>query len=237
AAATDNPNKSFVNRVIYPASATCAPVSGADGCLVPTATRRLGAINIATLPRNWEGPGGWKGGNPWNGYFLSIVNYQDDVSAPVGRNELASSSSGTAVPDPTSVQSGTLYYWNPATSSYSSLPVDSASLATLSLDFTHTQNVGGRNVTVRICFGSTVPACPGAASAQPIPATISTASTAGGAGNLSKLESTAQATPPKVTISYRIVVDGSTKVDLLIAVNLGTLEARGVYAPAPAQGS
>jgi len=223
--------------VIYPSSATCAPVSGADGCLVPTVARRFGTINIGTLPRNWEGPGGWKGGNPWNGYFLSIVNYQDDVSAPVGRNALASSSVGTAVPNPTASASGTVYYWNPATSSYASLPVGSASLATLSVDFSYTQSVGGHTVTVRICFGSTIPACPAGASASPIPATTSTAYTPGGLGNLSRLESTAQSTPPKLTVAYQISVDGSTKVDLLLAVNLGTLEARGVYSPAPAQGS
>ncbi len=229
------PTKAFVDHVLYPESSTmypslagCAPASGADGCLEQSAVRRLGTINLGGLPSGIAAPANWGGTNAWNGYLVSIVGYADQVAAPVGRQVLASSSSGSAVPAPSaSVTGGTVYYWNG--SGYSSLSATSGGLvaALEASSVTATGTVGGKTVTV------TISVVPGSVAA----ATTATASTVGGAGNLSRTEASAQATPPRLALRYQVQINGATEVDLTITVNLRTMEARGIYAPAPLEGS
>jgi hypothetical protein len=69
------------------------------------------------------------------------------------------------------------------------------------------------------------------------PATTAVKTTVDGAGNLSRTESSAQTTPPKLTVRYEVWVDGNNVVALDVVVNLKTMEARGVYGPAPLPGS
>lgn len=237
AEASGDPDKTFVDHVLYNESSTmlpgiagCAPVSGADGCLEQSAVRRFGAINLGGLPSSVAGPANWSGANAWNGYLVSIVGYADQVAAPVGRQVLGSSGSGTAVPAPTaSVTAGTVYYWNPATGSYASLAATSESLvaALEASTVTATATVNGKTVTVTISVEA----------GSVTKATTATSTTVGGTGNLSRTESSAQATPPKLTLRYQVSVNGSQRADLTVAVNLKTMEARGVYAPAPLSGS
>jgi type II secretory pathway pseudopilin PulG len=237
-AAASEPSKTFVDRVLYnesstmlPSIAGCAPVSGADGCLEQSAVRRFGTINLGGLPSSVAGPASWSGPDAWNGYLVSIVGYADQVAAPVGRQVLGSSATGSAVPAPSaSVTAGTVYYWNPATGSYAWLAATDGSLvdALQASTVTATATVNGKTVTVTISVkkGSVAEA-----TAPPPPTTV------GGKGGLSRTDSSAQATPPKLTLVYEVKVNGSLRANLTIAVNLKTMEARGVYAPAPLSGS
>lgn len=235
--APSEPTKAFADHVLYPESSTmlpslagCAPVSGADGCLEQSAVRRFGTINLGGLPSGLTAPANWAGTNPWNGYLVSIVGYKDQVAAPVGRQVLPSATSGSAVPAPSaSVTAGTVYYWNPTTGSYANLPATSDSLqaALEASSVTVSGSIGGKTVTVTI---SVVPATASKA-------TTATATATGGAGNLSRTEASAQSTPPKLSLRYQVWINGGQVVDLTLSVNLKTMEARGLYAPAPLSGS
>ena len=230
APASGSPNTTFVNHTLYPATALCSPVNGADGCVEQTAIRRLGTINIGGLPSVITPPLNWSGANPWNGYLVSIVGYQDQTSAPVGRQVLASAASGTAVPAPAaSVTAGTVYYWNPVAGSYASMPATDNNFTTLlqASALSLTQVVGSHTVQVDLSIEA----------GTAVKATTSTTTATSGAGNLSRTEASAQVTPPKLTLRYVVWVDGNDVVDLRITVNLKTMEARGVYAPAPLAGT
>ncbi|HEX5949933.1 MAG TPA: hypothetical protein VFZ96_02930, partial [Actinomycetota bacterium] len=221
----------FVNHTLYPATGICSPVSGADGCIEPTASRRLGTVNIGGLPSAMTPPANWSGANPWNGYLVSIVGYEDQVSAPVGRQVLPSATSGTAVPAPSaSVTGGTVYYWDPALSSYSNVSVTSGLIGTTLVSTSSlslAQVVNSHTVSVEMSIAT------GSAEA----ATTAVNTKVDGSGSLSRTESSAQVTPPKLTVRYEVWVDGNNVVALDIVVNLKTMEARGVYGPAPLPGS
>lgn len=237
AAASSSPDKTFVDHVLYNESSTmlpdlagCAPVSGADGCLEQSAVRRFGTVSVGGLPTSVPGPANWSGSDAWNGYLVSIVGYADQVAAPVGRQVLGSSATGSAVPAPSaSVTAGTVYYWNPATGSYASLSATSDGLvaALEASTVTATATVNGKTVTVTISV----------VAGSVTKATTGTSTTVGGTGDLSRTEASAQATPPRLSVRYQVWVNGSQRADLTIAVNLKTMEARGVYAPAPLSGS
>jgi hypothetical protein len=87
--------------------------------------------------------------------------------------------------------------------------------------------VGGKSITVTI----------GVVAGSVTKATTGTSTTVAGTGNLSRTESAAQVTPPRFSVRYEVWVNGGLKVDLTIDVNLRTMEARGVYAPAPLTGA
>jgi hypothetical protein len=133
------------------------------------------------------------------------------------------------------VTAGTVYYWvpdpvNPATGTYASLAATSDALVAALEASTMTAPpvvIGGKTVTV------TIGVVPGSVTK----ATTATSTTVGGTGNLSRTDATAQATPPRFSIRYQVWVDGSQQVDLTIAVDLRTMEARGLYRPAPLSGS
>ena len=67
--------------------------------------------------------------------------------------------------------------------------------------------------------------------------TAATTSISPSAAALSIAQASAQVTPPRVKLSYQVVLDGTTVVDLQISVDLRTMEARGVYGAAPSAGS
>lgn len=236
-AVSGDPDKALVDHVLYPESSTmypslpgCAPVAGADGCLEQSAVRRFGTINVGGLPETLAGPANWAGANAWNGYLVSIVGYRDQVAAPVGRQVTSSATSGSAPPAPSAgVTAGTVYYWDPATSSYASLPATSDALATALevSSVTTSGTVDGKTVTVTVSL----------VAGSVTKATTATATTLGGAGNLSRTEASAQVTPPRLAVRYQVWVNGGREVDLTIEVNLKTMEARGIYAPAPLAGS
>jgi type II secretory pathway pseudopilin PulG len=212
-AASDSPNKTFVDRVLNPTTGLCAPVVNSDGCLEESATRNIGTVNVGGLPSALTSlPGGW------TGYYFSIVGYQDHVSAAVGSNGTALSS-GALVPAPTaSVTGGTVYCWNGLLyNSVSAGSTTAVSCAPLNLPFV----LGGHTGSITIS-GTTNPA-----TISKTPSSASATAT----------DATAQVTPPSAVITYAISLDGSPVVNLTITVNLNTLEASGSYALAPTSAS
>ncbi len=211
-AATSNPDTSFVNRVAYPTTTTlCSPASGADGCMEGTIARRFGTINIGGVPSGMD----TTGLTGWNGYFLSIVGYQDTARASAGV--------GASVPT-ASVTAGTVSYWNGA--GYSSLSATSASLSSIAPTLSLSQLVGGKTVVVSMSL----------LASSTSPATASTASTAGGPP-ASLTDVTAQVSGLTSTVVYKVTIDGTTVVNLNVAVNLKSMDVRGTYAPAPGVGT
>jgi hypothetical protein len=214
-ALASNPNKSFVNRVVTPTSGLCTPGAAADGCLESTATRRVGTVNIGGLPSVMTAPAGWSGASAWQGYFISLVGYEDVTTA----------AAGTVAPLPTAtVSGGTVYVWNGL--GYDSFAWNNAGLNALNRSATITEVVSGKTVSVTM---ATVTA------GMAVGATSVTPTTP--VGTATRTDVDAIATPPRIEIQYTVKINGTTKVDLLITLNLKNLEARGVYAAAPAQGS
>ncbi|MEA2580594.1 MAG: hypothetical protein QOE83_1486 [Actinomycetota bacterium] len=216
--AASSPDTAFVNRVAFGTTALCAPTSTSDGCLEESVSRTFGTINIGGLPTGMTAPSGWSGASAWNGYFLSIVGYQDTASAAAGIN----------APLPTAtVAAGTVYYWNG--SGYSNLSATSASLSagTFTPSFTSSQTVAGHTVVVNMSLQSS----------STTAATTSTSATPATSGSVTRTDVTASVIPPRTTVLYTLSVDGVTKVNLSILVNLKSMDVRGSYAAAPAQGS
>ena len=206
--------KTFVNRNVFPSTAGCTPTSTSDGCLQMRANRYVGTLNIGALPTGMTPEVGWSGGSPWNGYFLSLVGYQDLLSGSVG----------TESPLPTASMSGTVYYYTG--NGYSSISVTNAALNGLDASYTLTQIVSGHEVTVTI---ATEPSGMAAGTTSLSPTSPS--------GSDIRTDVAAQAIPPSLTLRYTVVADLVTLADLTITVNLGALEARGTYAPAPLVGT
>jgi len=127
------------------------------------------------------------------------------------------------------VTGGTVYYWNPGLGTYSSVSATDAALGTTlpTSSLSLAQVVNAHTVSVNMSVE--------AGSAEPAAATVKTQ--VDGTGDLSRTESSAQVTPPKLTVRYEVWVDGNNVVALDIVVNLKTMEARGVYGPAPLPGS
>ncbi len=207
-------SKTIVNRTAFPSITGCSPASTVDGCVAVTVNRTLGTINIGGLPSSMTAPLGWSGGSAWNGYFLSIVGYQETLTGSAGTNS----------PLPTASMSGTIYYYNGL--GYTAVPVTDVALNGLAAAQVITSVVAGHEIVVNVstellgmAAGSTTltPSSPG--------------------GNVTRTDATAQANPPAVVVNYEIVVDGASIADLAITVGLGTSEARGTYEPAAAEGS
>jgi hypothetical protein len=221
AAATNSPNKTFVDRVQNPSTSMCTPVANSDGCAEETATQVVGTLNVGAIPSGVSAPVGWNGGSAWQGYYFSIVGYQGSVSAAVGTN---GPSPAPLPPGPSAtVNSGTVYCWNGA-NGYRSASATSSSVSSLCSPLTSVQVIGGHTVSVSISASTTNPA------------SVTTTSTAP-SGTTTRTDATAQVVPPKATILYTITLDGQSIANLTITVNLNTLEARGVYAVAPTKNS
>jgi prepilin-type N-terminal cleavage/methylation domain-containing protein len=226
--AAGSPNKTFVDRVQYATSGVgfpttgCAPVNNADGCVESRTSRAVGTVNVGGLPTGLTAPGGWAGANAWNGFYFSIVGYQDSATTAVGTNLTSGTCSGTScIPAPTaSVTAGNLYCWN-GVNGYNTVAASSASAVTCA-PLIFTQLVSGHVVSVTVQALNTA-----AATITKTPTTSATTQT----------DANAQVLPPSATIQYSIAVDGINKVVLTITVNLNTLEARGVYSTAPTTGS
>lgn len=220
-----SPDTTFVDRVLWgqtPAG-LCAPTSTSEGCLEETATRYIGTVNVGELPTGLTPPTGWAGGNAWNGYYFSIVGYNDRVTAAAGTNGAAA----PPVPVPTVTTAlgsgtgpaGTVYCWNG--SGYAPVLASSAT-AVACTPLAWTGLVDGNDVDVTL-------------SATTGPSVITKSPTS--ASGLTLTDVTAQVTPPTATIQYWISVNGASVANLAITINLDTLEARGSYAVAPTSGT
>jgi hypothetical protein len=205
AAVSGNPNKTFVDR---------EAVSGQDGRIEMTATRRLGTINIGGLPQAMSNPTGWDApGNPvYDKNCLTLDAYQDVSTSQAG--------STTSAPTNT-ISSGTLWYYNG--SGYSSLAATSASIDTLAVTCTRNDTVNGHAVTwtVSVAAGGLTHAT-----------TTLNQTTSGSA----RSDVDTGITPVKGSVRYVVVVDGVTQIDLTITLDLGTMITRGIYKTPPTSG-
>jgi hypothetical protein len=213
----------FADRVANPAPVTagCTPAAGTNGCVAVSAGRTYGNIRLGGLPQNMSQP--TSSGNctvAGNFYFLNVNSYGDSAAAATGE--------GTPLAT-ASAPSGTLYYWDQASSSCKSIALNSASINGLNVSYSTTQNVGGTNVTTTI---ATVPA-------QTSAATVSATSTPATSSNPqpTRTDESAQVVAPVLTVHYTIVTPTQTLVDVTEAINLGTLTLDSSYAPPPAAGS
>jgi type II secretory pathway pseudopilin PulG len=203
-----------------PAGAFCNPVAETAGCLDVQTNRSVGTINVGSLPSSFTAPAGWWTTGPAaaQGYLMSIVGYQDSAQAALG----------VGAPAPTTSLGGTLYYFDTATNSYQSLALDA--VGGLNRSISLTQSISGTDVKVEI---STV-------ADEMISGSTASSSTPSGGGDLERTDVSASVTAPIVTVTYKVTKESNPKatwLDMTIQVNLGTLEATGVYAPEPAAGS
>jgi hypothetical protein len=207
AAVSGNPNKTFVDR---------EAISGQDGRIEMTATRRIGTINIGGLPAGLANPTGWDpSGTPvYEKYCVTLDAYQDVSTSQAG--------STTSAPTNT-ISSGTLWYYNNATSTYSSLAASSASIDTLAVTCTKSGTLNGKAITwtTSVTAGGLIHAI----------ATLN--QTTSGS---TRTDVDTGITPVKGTVRYTVVVDGITEVDLTITLDLGTMITRGIYKAPPVAG-
>jgi hypothetical protein len=198
AAAAANPMKSFVDR---------EAVSGQDGRIELTATRRVGVIGIGAFPSGIAWPAGFT-------YLLRMpTGYQDTVTSQAGTTTTGAPSTGT----PT----GNVEFWNGV--GYTSLAPTAAGLNNLTSTATSAATIAGRAVVVTISVdaGSTA-AQPGTHQTNP-------------SGSM-RTDVDSSVAPFSATVHYVVTVDGLTTVDLEIALQLGTILTRGVYGQPPPAG-
>ncbi len=215
ALAPSSPTKSFVDRVRNPDTGLCSPGADEEGCVAATATKSVGTLNLGGLPSAMTAPAGWSGANPWNGFYLSIVNYAGQSTAAAGTSSPLPSASFT---------SGSLYYWDGA--GYTGpISLTSSSLNGLNVSYSRTQRIDGTNVTVSLSTVSSTMAA-GSTSTTADPST---------SGTLTRTTASAQVVAPVVSVQYRVTIPGRTFIDVTITVQLGTIQATATYAAAPAE--
>jgi len=184
-----------------------------DGTVTQTVHRAVGDLGVGGLPASFGTPSGWQG------YFIRLTGYSDRASATVGAN------AATPVTD-AAIEGGTLEYWNG--SQY--VPVDLTSgflMPPVSVTMT---DENGNAIAVVTMSGQAAGATTPLESAEcpvpnpppnplPPPATCS---------------ASVSVTPPLLgSFNYSIAVNGSTVVNLSIALDLGTILAKGTYQRAP----
>lgn len=220
ASSTLAPIRAFANRVTNPApsGAGCTPAAATDGCVALSASRTLGTINVGALPSGIGSPPTWSGSSAWNGYYLSIVGYQDSATAAAG--------TGAPVPTVTG-PAGTLYYYDAATADYATIALNSSSITGLTKTYTTTGTISGTSVTVTMAIDGV----------NTTASSTSTSANPSTSGSVTRNDVTAQVVPPVITVHYQITVPGATLVDTVITLNLGTIGLSGTYATAPAQGT
>jgi Tfp pilus assembly protein PilV len=227
-AAAASADKSFVDRVQYSSTSICSPANNSDGCVEVNTTRAVGTVNVGGLPLTSVAaatiPSGWNGASAWNGYYFSIVGYQDAITGAVGTNCASTNSSCTTptIAAPTaSVTAGTVYCWN-GTNGYNSVAASSATAVSCGTMTIPAQVINGHLVSMSI---TPVSVSPATITKSPTTATAT------------QTDMTTQIVPPSATIQYRITIDGVDATVLTMTVNLNTLEGRGTYQAAPTAGS
>jgi hypothetical protein len=209
-------------QMAAPATATTTisnrdAISSQDGKITETVTRTIGQLDIGGLPA---------GINPlpsgWNGYFVSLTNYSDTVTA------IAGSTAGDPV---ATITSGTLSYWNGAgytsvnlatTPTYS---IPSSWTASTSQSFSGNKKIQVSMSTTGIAMGS-----------QP-----TKTSSPSGSGSILRNDVTSSIGSPMAgQFTYSIAAGSGnnppTVATFTITLDLGAISARAVYQAAPAAG-
>jgi type II secretory pathway pseudopilin PulG len=205
-AATSNPNKAFVDR---------EAVSGEDGRVEMTATRRMGTINIGGMPSGMTAPAGWdQAATPvYENYCVTLAAYQDTSSAQAG-------TSTTSAPTAT-IDSGTIYYYNGA--GFSNKTTTDAALSTQTVTCTKSQTINSKAVvwTVSVSSGGFTPA------------STSTTSTPTCGSPCTRTDVESAVTPPSIVVHYQVTIAGVTEMNYTITLDLGVNRSRGVYSAPP----
>jgi hypothetical protein len=193
-----------------PASATTATsnrdtIISQDGRVTETVTRTIGRLDIGGLPAGSGTPAGW------GGYFISLTNYSDTVTAVAG---------STAADPVATITSGTLSYWNGA--GYTA--VNLATTPGYSIPSTWSQGStvtfpGNKKIVVTMTTtGIAMGALP------------TTTSSPAGSGSILRNDVTASiGSPMSGQFTYNIAVNNSTVVNFTFTLDLGAISARAVY--------
>ena len=196
-------------------------VSGQNGLVDVEASRTLGTIYLGGFPTSgMTAPTGMSASAGADTNFcMRVSGYSDTARVFAGAR--------TATAPAASVGSGSLVYYDSATSAYVTKSVTDASLSTLAFTCSKTQMVGGESVTwsVTVSTGGITPAS--------VPAAINETLVT---DSQTRLEQEATVNAIKITFRYRVIVDSRNEVDLTVTMDPGTLSARGVYGPPPSAG-
>jgi hypothetical protein len=200
AVSAGNPNTSFVDR---------EAVSGNQGRVELTATRRFGTINMGALPSGITAPAGFTS-------LVIITGYQDSITSQAG--------APSTVAPTAAAPSGSVSFWNGA--AYTTYAPNSASLNDITSTVTGSGIVGGQNVVVTITVN------PGSTAA----ATGTHQTCTGSFPNALCTDADSSISPFSATVHYVVSVDGLTAVDLNLSLALGSMLTRGVYGQPPTGG-
>lgn len=202
--------RAVVARTATAGGSACPTTSGV-GCVTAQASRTLGTVTLGGLPSPQAGDSQPSG---WTGSMVTVAGVSERAYAEAGIGRRTPSFTRSA---------GTLSYYNPATSSYSTV-----NLATLASDFSTTlpavsgtYTKGGHvvqvSMTTTLRAGAPMPVSP---SLDESDATCKTKAC------------TASATPTSTllaTISYSVVMDGIPTTSFALVADLGALVARSSY--------
>jgi hypothetical protein len=196
-------------------------VTSYDGLMDVQATRTLPDVYLGGFPTS--GMTALTGMSATNtnasNYCMYLTGYADTARVYAGAR--------TATGPAASVTGGTFFYYNSATSSYSSLAATSSSLSTLAFNCTKTQTIGGKSVTWRVTVSS------GGITPASVPTFTNRVSAT---DSQVHYEVEANVQPIKIVFKYELIIDSVTEVSLTTTVDPGTLIAKAVYGPPPSAG-
>jgi len=210
-ATVNDPNRAFVNREL---------VTGLDGQLISTVSRRIGTVELVGLPSGLSSvPAGW------GSYLVTMTDYRDTATATVGTG---------ALPPTGSVEAGQVAFWNGAgyTTQPASLPFTPAPVTVI--DTIYDDDLEPEYL-VQVDITSS----------ELVPATLDATSEACTGAVPALCDADAEMTGPltgtihylvRVTDLGELVPTEVVVVDLTVQVELGTMMARGLYQPAPSAG-
>jgi len=199
--------RAITNRDLTPEATACIGTTG-DGCMRSEGYRAFGTETLGGLPSTL-------GASPpgWAGYLVRLTAYSDSASAEAGVG-----STGPAV-----AANGVISYWNGA--GYSLITINCPTVASTCNgqpipipEVVATSGAATVDIVSNLSTGGTSKTC----APTPFPCTSP------------RTSATAQVASPIVgTISYT-VNNGGLMASLTLTVDLGSLQTRSSYQPAPA---
>jgi type II secretory pathway pseudopilin PulG len=219
-----------VVRVTAPASASRATadrdaVTGTDGLVDVQASRALPALYLGGFPTSgMTPPAGMSVTNTDDAnYCMRVTGYADSAHASAG--------DGTSTTPTATVDGGTFSYYDQATSSYVSLPVSDPALDSLDIHCdSGNQSVGTDTVRWEVQVTGSNPSSTNRIFAASVPPAVQ--STDSG----DNLEAGSSVQPIRITFRYRVWINSTAEIDLVVSVDPGKLVASAVYGPPPEAG-
>jgi len=197
---------SFTDRAAVPEFSYCPGTSG-EGCVHADVTRTWGTVSLGGLPDNFSGASLPPG---WNGFLLTGSNLKTTAWAEAGIGSTAPS---------VSVQGSLSYYDGRG---YTPLPLLGGAPLSIPIPAVHAEQVvSGKLFTVDMEASLTT----GGTTIDP---------PVGCAPPCTHNDASAVVESPIVgQIKYVYTFDGSTVATLIMKVDLGAVQAKGTYKPAP----